>query len=31
MKRVLVFFGTRPEAIKLSGVIKALKVRDGIE
>lgn len=31
MKKVLVFFGTRPEAIKLSGVIKALKAKKGIE
>ena len=31
MKKVLVFFGTRPEAIKLSGVIKSLKAREGIE
>lgn len=31
MKRILVFFGTRPEAIKLAGVIRALKARDKIE
>ena len=31
MRRILVFFGTRPEAIKLVGVIRALKSRDGVE
>lgn len=31
MKRVLVIFGTRPEAIKMAPVVKELEERDGIE
>lgn len=31
MKRVLVIFGTRPEAIKMAPVIKELEGRDGVE
>lgn len=29
MKRILVVFGTRPEAIKMASVVKALKAEGG--
>ena len=31
MKKILIVFGTRPEAIKMAPVVKELKKRDGVE